>query len=92
MKENNKNRFIRDFDKLHPNEIVEWWYALGFLNSVKGNKNFCFRESLKENRKLGGMIYSNTFYDQNENHKYDYEKYLDYKKIKKDESLENGFI
>jgi hypothetical protein len=91
MKENNKNKFIRDFDKLHPSELVEWWYALGFLNSINDDKKWCFRLSLKEIRRLGGMIYSTTFYDQNENHKYSYEIYINYKREKRDEPLENGY-
>jgi hypothetical protein len=92
MKESNKKQFILDYETVHPNEVIEWWYALGFLKSVKGNKKWCFREALKENRKLKGMTYITTFFDQNEDRIYHSGRFMSYKKVKKDKPINNGFL
>lgn len=91
MKKNKIKQFMHDYETVHSNEIIEWWYALGFLKSVNDNKKWCFKVSLKENRKLDGMIYVTTLFDQNEDRLYHFEKFISYKKVKKDNPINNGF-
>ena len=88
MKEKNKNTFFEDYENFHPKEPLEWLYALGFLESVNGDKKWCFRETFKAIRHFGKILYSTGVIDQKEKHEYFFGRWLNYKK---DNTLKNGF-
>ena len=44
MKKNKIEQFMHDYEKVHPNKIIEWWYVLGLIKSVNENKKWCLEQ------------------------------------------------
>jgi len=84
MYEKKYNPCIVEYEKIHPESVIEWWCHEIFYKTQDDKKNWQLKATMTEFGKKNwcGTNSQTTYYDLNEKNHYDYTKYIK-KKIRK---------